>query len=185
MKIYFPNSIVFRTGYDYYWFSFILKFEVQVLDPVLLLLLLWTDLRYINMWVKFQIEISWSWVYSYCVLNYFNQKYPRASNREWTRPLDIDDWVLKMTEVHRIWCLLMFINLLLKLVCSWQLSLSWIQRRNWAFWVTPVVAKQPLGKDCLISSTDIILSKVRTQIQIEIAWLCQDRVGFSLIFLFL
>ena len=30
-----------------------------------------------------------------------------------------------------MWCLMSFIHLL-RLVCSWQLSLSWIQRRNWA-----------------------------------------------------
>ena len=37
------------------------------------------------------------------------------------------------------------------------------------FEVTPVVAKQPLGKNCLISSTDIILSKERTQLQVRTA----------------
>ena len=35
--------------------------------------------------------------------------------------------------------------------------------------VAPVVMKQPLGKNCLISSTDIILSKERTQLQVRTA----------------
>ena len=35
--------------------------------------------------------------------------------------------------------------------------------------ITLVVVKQPLGKNCLVSSTDITLSKERTQLQVKTA----------------
>ena len=83
-----------------------------------------------------------------------------------------------MSEIHRMWHLMLFIHLLLRQVCSWQHSLSWIQIRNWAsIGVAPVVAWEPLGKNCLISSTDKILSRKRTYYVEQCTDnLCQNRV---------
>jgi hypothetical protein len=56
----------------------------------------------------------------------------RVVNREQSRLLYIDSWFSKMSEIHRMWHLMLFIHLLLRQVCFWQHFLSWIQRRNWA-----------------------------------------------------
>ena len=70
-----------------------------------------------------------------------------------------------------------FIHLVLRPVCSWHFSLSWTQRINWVSLSYSSCGETATRQELPHSSTDIILSKERTQLQVRTAWFCWDRVG--------
>ena len=77
----------------------------------------------------------------------FNRKWLRVGNREQSRLLDTDSCFSKMSETH------VTFNVIYSLVVETSLLL--------------VVAKEPLGKNCLVSSTDMLPPKEKTQLQVR------------------